>query len=404
MLIDVNPATDIILQHTTDFGVEEVPFESALGRLLEAPIVADRNFPPFNRVTMDGIALHSDSFTGKGTSLTVQSVQPAGTPQQSLDHPGHCIEVMTGAVLPTGANAVIRYEDLEIVNNRATILIDQVNVGQNVHKLGEDRVQGALVVPSKTMLSASELAIAATVGATRLQVTKLPKIAVIATGDELVDVQHQPQPHQIRHSNIYQIKAQLKYLGVDAVLQHIVDDEAATRNRLEQAINEFDVIVLSGGVSKGKKDYVPGALADLGVEKYFHRVAQRPGKPFWFGAIPGKVTVFALPGNPVSSFMCLNRYMMPWLRKGMGLSPFNRFKVRLLKDIPFKPDLTYFAQVNVQFNDKGEAIADPILGHGSGDHANLVDANAFVELPKGKNLYPAGHFFWAHPYKNIICP
>ena len=253
-------------------------------------------------------------------------------------------------------------------------------------------------------MSASELAVAATVGATHLNVAKLPNVTVIATGDELVAVHEQPLPHQIRHSNIYQIRAQLQYQGVDAVLQHIVDDEAATRQKLQQAIDEFDVIILSGGVSKGKKDYVPGALADLGVEKYFHRVAQRPGKPFWFGAIPGEVTVFALPGNPVSSFMCLNRYVMPWLRKGIGLSPFNRFKVRLLKDIPFKPDLTYFAQANVYINDVGQAVAEPILGHGSGDHANLVDASAFIELPRGENIYQAGNYFWAHPYKNIICP
>ena len=151
MLIDVNPATDIILQNAVSFGSEEVPFESALGRLLAAPILADRNFPPFHRVTMDGIALHTDSFQGKGTILAVQGVQPAGTPQQSLNQSNHCIEVMTGAVLPAGTNAVVRYEDLEINNNRASILVDQVSVGQNVHKLGEDRPQGALVVPSQTV-------------------------------------------------------------------------------------------------------------------------------------------------------------------------------------------------------------------------------------------------------------
>ena len=398
-MIEVKQATEIVLNHPAILPKKEVPLSEGLGYVLVNELVADRDFPPFNRVTMDGIAINVDQFNQGTRSFKISGIQPAGSPQQTLTEEVNCIEVMTGAVLPIGTNAVIRYEDLEIKDGVAKVVIDQVNWGQNIHKKGEDRQQGVSIVSKNTLLSSPELAVAATVGQSTLSVMSPPKVVIVSTGDELVKIHETPLLHQIRSSNVHQLKAAMTKWNIVADLLHLVDDQEATVQALGQCIADYDVVMLSGGVSKGKFDYVPGALEVLGVEKLFHRVRQRPGKPFWFGHIKDKVTVFALPGNPVSSFMCFNRYFIPWLRKSLELSPFNSQFAVLAEDIHFKPDLTYLAQVKITSSPTGQLLAYPIEGHGSGDLANLVDSNAFIELPRGLNLYPKGTIYPIHSFK-----
>ena len=166
---------------------------------------------------------------------------------------------------------------------------------------------------------------------------------------------------------------------------------------LKQVLETYDVLVLSGGVSMGKLDYVPEILAELGVEKLFHKVSQRPGKPFWFGRHKGGV-VFALPGNPVSTFVGLKRYVIPFLYRSVGVEP-KVVRARLTEDFTFKPDLTYFLQVSLEYNDEGQLMATPAPGHGSGDLANLVNSEAFIELPQGENIYKAGAVFTCYPFR-----
>lgn len=399
-MISVTEATDLILQHHLELSSEHVPLPQCPGRVLREDLIADRDFPPFDRVTMDGIAISYESWERGSRSFKIQEVAAAGESQKNLKDPTHCIEIMTGAILPEGCDTVIRYEDLHIVDNEVEVNVKEIVQGQNVHQRGIDRKEGDVIVKQGIQLSAAEIGVAATIGKSSLQVNAVPKIAVISTGDELVDINEIPLPHQIRKSNVHQIAAVLQSHGITVKSYHIADDAKEVESTLKKILAEYDAVILSGGVSAGKFDYVPDALEKLGVKKLFHGVAQRPGKPFWCGisssqqptANGQRLIVFALPGNPISSFMCTIRYIVPWLEKTLGIPPRQQFAI-LAEDITFKPTLTYFLQVKLKYHRDGRLRAHPVPGHGSGDLANLVDADAFLELEEGQHIYHEGGSF-----------
>lgn len=397
-MISVEEASRIIAATVKDYGVETVPLDEAVGRVLREDLFADRDFPPYHRVTMDGIAINSQVFE-KNKKFPIAGIAAAGAPQMALNNPQDCLEVMTGSILPLGTDAVIRYEDIEIEAGVAQINLEVVNQGQNVHKKGEDRSEGSKVVAEGTLLSPAEIGVAATIGKANLQVSRLPKCIIISTGDELVEVAEQPLPHQIRRSNVHRLLATLKSYGIQADTAHLIDELDQVTQKLEQLIEQYEILILSGGVSKGKFDFLPQALANLGVKKLFHKIKQRPGKPFWFGQAPNGCTIFALPGNPVSSFMCTQVYFTDWLRSCLGLEILSRPYGVLENDIHFKPDLTYFAQVKTHYDPTGKIWAKAVEGHGSGDLANLVDADAFIRLPKGKNLFEKGEVYPLYFYR-----
>ena len=400
-MITVTEAEQIINQHSITLSTETVSIDQAGGRILNEAIRADRDFPPFDRVTMDGIALKYESPEKSGIRFKITGVQAAGSTPMNIGLPGEAIEVMTGAVLPGGSDTVVPYELIRIDQNPEKIatLKTTPEKGQNVHKKGSDRLQGTVIVEPGTIIGPPEIGIAATVGMSRLQVIKPPAVAIISTGDELVSVDHTPLPHQIRSSNAATLALALDQWYIKAEQFHIVDDLKGTAAKLEELLQSFQILIISGGVSKGKFDYVPQALDQLGVTKHFHRIKQRPGKPFWFGTHPSGNLVFAFPGNPVSSFMCFNRYLKPWLNSQMGI-PATDFKAMLAEDVNFAPDLTYLAQVKLSV-DQGVVIAHPVEGHGSGDLANLADADGFMELPQGKELFLAGSLYTVYPYRNL---
>lgn len=398
-MISIEKATEIVLANTLNLPIEKVNLAEAIGRQLREDLVADRDFPPFDRVSMDGIAVRFSDFETGQRTYEIVDIQAAGSPQKNCEKSGVCMEVMTGAILPKGLDSVIRYEDVLIDNNLATITIEKIKNGQNIHRKGTDRKAQDLLIPKGNVISAAEIGVAATIGKATLQVTKLPKIAIISTGDELVNVSEMPDLHQIRTSNVLTIQALLNQNGIAASLHHINDNEAETTLKLGELLKENDVLILSGGVSKGKYDFVPKALENLKVTKLFHKVKQRPGKPFWFGKTENNKTVFALPGNPVSTFMCANRYFLPWLRVSMNLSPFrNKFAV-LDTDFSFKPRLQYFLQVKISYAENGQILAKPISGKGSGDLANLADADGFLELPADKTDFKKGDVYRLISYR-----
>ena len=401
VMIQVSEALALVLSHRPVAGTEDVLLAQAIDRVLAEPVLADRDFPPFDRVTMDGIAL---AFTEglpvpiAGEVLLIESTQYAGEAPLRLGSTAHAIEVMTGAVLPTGTHAVVRYEDLAVTERdgrRWAALRLTPELGQNVHRRGQDRRAGDLLLPVGTRLSPAEIAVAASVGRATLRVQKAPRVAVISTGDELVAVQDTPQPYQIRRSNGPMLGAALSQLGIRAEEFHLSDDRAVLKNHLQDLLENYDVLLLSGGVSAGKKDFVPDVLAGLGVEKHLHQVAQRPGKPFWFGTKPGGgAAVFALPGNPVSTFLCYLKYVVPFLKTGTNSpnQPAERRAI-LTENVTFKPDLTYFVPVATQFDAQGRLLARPLRGSGSGDFANLLDCDGFLELPAGPDEFQAGEAF-----------
>jgi molybdopterin molybdotransferase len=398
-MISVEKATQIVLESTSNFGDETVLLRQAPGRVLREDLVADRDFPPFDRVAMDGIAIRFEALKAGQRGFPVEGLQAAGTLQLKLQNLDGCLEVMTGAVLPQQADTVIRYEDVSINEAQATVAIEDVRPGQNIHRRGSDRLQETVIVPAGCVLSAAEIGVAATVGKTQLRVGRLPEVVILSTGDELVDVNETPLPHQIRKSNVHTLAAAISAWGQNTRLLHLQDDKTEISDKLAQSLATYDVLLMSGGVSAGKLDYVPGVLEELGVTKLFHKIAQRPGKPFWFGKADDGTPVFAFPGNPVSAFLCLHRYFFPWLRQSMGLLPFEPAFARLAEDFSFKPNLTYFLQVKLHCAGNGQIWAEPRKGGGSGDLANLVDAGAFLELPAGRQHFAKGEAFPVFRYR-----
>jgi len=403
-MITSQKALEIILDNTQDFGIEEVPFLESLGRVLKEDIKADRNFPPFNRVSMDGIAILYDTFAKGQKDFYVENIQAAGSKQVTLKEDINCIEVMTGAVLPRHTNTVIPYELVIIKNGMATIDTKNVINGQNIHPEGKDRKTNDVLIRRNGIISPAEIGILATVGKSTVKVAKQPSVLIISTGDELVEVAEQPKAYQIRKSNVYNLVSLLENLNIKADTKHITDDKLVLKKKIEQFLINYDVLLFSGAVSKGKFDYLPEVLDELGVEKKFHKVKQRPGKPFWFGhTVPlgvseqgenksKKTIVFAFPGNPVSTFVGCVKYFYPWYKKSVDIVFENHQKAILAEDFTFKPALTYFLQVRLE-NKKGLLIAVPITGNGSGDLANLANADAFLELPDDRNEFKTGEVF-----------
>ncbi len=390
-MISVEEAKNIILNATQNFGVEEIPFIKSVGRILKEDIVADRDFPPFNRVSMDGIAVDFNVFQNGQRAFKIEAIQPAGSPQITLQNKENCLEVMTGAVLPNNTNVVIRYEDVVIKNGVASIQVNEVKELQNIHQKGKDRKSGDVLIDKNKVISAAEIGVLATVGKSNIKVAKLPKVIIISTGDELVKVTANPLPHQIRRSNVFTLVSLLERLNISSETDHITDDKPILKQKIVNYLKQFDVLLFSGAVSKGKFDFLPEIFTELGVEKLFHKVTQRPGKPFWFGQTEN-CKIFAFPGNPNSTFVNCLAYFYPWYYQSVGVEVQEETAI-LKEDVTFKPNLTYFLQV--QLSDKfGHLLATPIQGNGSGDLASLVNADAFIQLPKTeKSLFKQGENF-----------
>jgi molybdopterin molybdotransferase len=389
----VADADQILAQHPLILSTESVPFAKTLGRILTETIVADRDFPPFDRVAMDGIAINYDAFANGKTAFTVLGTQRAGEPAQPLPDPICCLEVMTGAILPTGADTVIRYEDITMANGTATIT-DHVEVvrGLNVHKQGTDRRPLDVLLSAGVQLRPVELAVLASVGQTSVSVRRRPRVAVISTGDELVDIDQTPLPHQIRLSNAYLLQAALRDLGLDATIHQFPDEISTITLGLSGLLATHDVLISTGGVSAGKADFIPDVLSGLGIRCHFHKIEQRPGRPLWFGSSVGNERViFALPGNPVSTSMCFYRYVRPFLRQAMGAPADPPLFVQLAQPVTFKPKMTYFTPARLEATAEGQLLAYPLPGSGSADFTNLTDADAFLELPATtESEFPTG--------------
>ncbi|MEO6914300.1 MAG: molybdopterin molybdotransferase MoeA [Chitinophagaceae bacterium] len=396
-MISVQEAEKIILETSRHFGTEDLPFETATGRVLAEPLFADRDLPPYNRVMMDGIAINFDSFLSGNRHFTIKGIQAAGEKPIDISEPAECIEIMTGAVLPATTDTIIRYEDLLMENGMALIQADNIKKGQNIHSRGMDKKKSDQVASSSQLITPAIISIAASIGKSTLTVSKLPSVIIISSGDELVDVDDQPKPYQVRRSNNYAVKSILFHYGIVASLLHIPDDREATTSSLGDALNNFDLIIISGGVSMGKFDLVPSALIQLGVEQLIYKVKQKPGKPFWFGKHEKGPLVFAFPGNPVATFLCLHRYLIPWLERSIGLQTPVLYAV-LEEDIKFEPSLQYFLTARVSSSTTGLLNASDAGNNNSGDFASLADANAFIELPADKNIFRKGEVYRAWPF------
>jgi molybdopterin molybdotransferase len=391
-LIDVATAQELVSKNLHDFGEEQVTLTEACGRVLREPVLAERDQPPFDRVTMDGIAIASGDFAAGTRRFRIVGIQAAGQPPPALDGPATCVEVMTGAVLPDGCDAVVPVEELTLEGEIAHIERQAaVQAGCYVHRRASDHSAGTLLLPSGTRLAAPELAILALAGKATVRVARAPRVAVICTGDELKEVDEPLAAHEIRNTNAYGLTALLQARAIRAVSsRRLADDPAAMHAELSRLLESEDVLVISGGVSKGKFDYVPAVLKRIGVREVFHRIAQRPGKPMWFGVAAGGQLVFGLPGNPVSSLVCLRRYVIPALEAAMGLQAKPQRVLRLTEDVDFSPPLTLFLPVTARWDAQARGLATPRPTNTSGDLTALAGTDGFVELPAEASQHPAG--------------
>ena len=397
MLLPVAAARAILDPIDLPWEEETVPLSQASTRVLAQEIVADRDQPPFNRVAMDGIAIDYAAYATGQRRFPIAWLQAAGDPPRPLEDPTKCVEIMTGAALPAGVTTVIRYEDLAREGN-AFLLPDGVVDGKSIHARGKDIRAGKILAAPGRRIGIAELGMLASCGYTTVSVKRKPRVAVVATGNELVPVANAPADHQIRMSNVYQLAELLERAGAVPEIFHYPDDRQDLLVNLQQRLEESDLVVLSGGVSKGKLDFVPGVLEELGVEKLFHGVAQRPGKPLWVGRRQATM-VFGLPGNPVSSVNCLLHYVLPLLRRQLGLAPEPPRYAQLTEEVAFKPDLTLFQLVHLQSDPAtGTLLATPTRNQGSGDATSLLRSVGFLELPQGSTIFPAGSVFRVRQY------
>jgi len=381
-----------IAAHLAQTPEEELPLPACAGRVLRQVVHAERDAPPFDRVAMDGIAIASRAFRDGRREFRIAGVQPAGTPPLALATPADCIEVMTGASLPSGCDAVVPVERISIASGMATIEAGHLpEPWVHVHRRASDARAGDRLLWGGMRLGGPEIAIAASAGLARLRVARLPRIAVISTGDELVEPGLPVLDHQVRRSNSYGLAAALQLAGYPPATDiHLPDDQAVQEEMLARELDRHEVLVLSGGVSAGRFDHVPAVMTTLGVRRVFHQVAQRPGRPFWFGVRDRGPAVFALPGNPVSVLVCLSRYVVPALRAADGAPVPPRPTVVLARDFEFRPTLTCFLPVALEYDQQGRTQAVPRPTAGSGDFISLAATDGFVELPPAPAMRPAG--------------
>ncbi|WP_372975374.1 molybdopterin molybdotransferase MoeA [Muriicola sp.] len=399
-MINYSSALSLVLEQPLDFGTEEVLLTDSRGRVLAEDILADRDFPPFNRATKDGIALRYEAVENGRLSFEISGVLGAGQPVIPLEEHESCIEIMTGAVVPYETDTVVMYEHLSVEGDIAT-LQKIPERGQNIHLKGSDHHKGDLLLKKDTRIGPAEMGVLATVGKDKVIVRRKPKIAVISTGNELVDVGDTPMLHQIRRSNSYSLYGALQEVGIRPMLLHLDDDVDLMRQKLSYLIDGMDVLILSGGVSKGKFDYLPQVLEELKVEKIFHRVAQRPGKPFWFGKSERFSTlVFSFPGNPVSTFLNFYLYFVPWYYKSQQLSSEPTY-VRLAKMVENRSDLTIFKGVRILIKE-GNLVAEALDSSGSGDLVHLSEISGFVQLDPSDKAYDKDQLVPFIAVKNLI--
>ncbi len=404
-MISVAEAHRLVLKHTLQLPSEKVSLENLEGRILAEDIYASRPQPPFDRVAMDGVAIALSASSEK-RSLSLAGVQRAGFPPLTLKSDEQAIEVMTGAILPLGANVVVPYECCHLEKDR--VEIDEhfeLIKDKNIHLAGSDYGVGEKLLQRGERLTSPAISLLASSGVSQVEVVKFPRVAIISTGDELVPPGQTCRPWQIWRSNPLGMAAQLKMLGIppqNIEQYHVNDDFKALFSLLEKVLHDDQLILLSGGVSAGKYDFVDAVLADLGVTIHFHKVAQRPGRPLLFATGRVGQCLFGLPGNPVSALTCMRRYVLPALQSSLGTSS-RVFHAVLREELAFKKKLTLFAPVQVESNARGELCATPVRTNGSGDFFSLAKSHGFCELPADVDQHPVGAVYPLYFWPGISC-
>ena len=379
--VSVSEADTLLHALASGFRRESLLLGEAAGRILAAPIIADAAYPSFDRVCMDGFALNHGAVDGGQRRFPVESFVPAGLAPEALRNPEACIEVMTGAVLPTGCDTVVPVEHV-MREGEWVVLRDGVMApeGRHVHATGRDYRAGDVLVPAGTVLTGPRLAAAAAVGCSHVTVARRPRLHLVLTGDELVPVTATPRAAQIRMTHPYAFDGLLRPWAT-LTWSQAADQTAGLHTEITRGLTGADALLLTGGVSAGRLDLVPKVLADAGVHVLFHKITQKPGRPLWVGRTGDGRAVFAFPGNPVSALVCMRRYFLPWLWRGLGLTMPAPVRLPLSAPVHGQKDKTVFMPVRRRGSPGGGWVLEPVELTGSGDFAGLTDSDGFIELP-----------------------
>lgn len=390
-LISFEEAQAAVLEAVPTLAVEQVSLAEALGRTLAAPVISREEIPPFPNASMDGFAVRSADLAHLPCTLRIIEEIPAGRLPEKTVVPQTCSRIMTGAPFPAGADAVAPVEWTEAVSAEVVRILRVAAPGLNVRPAGQDVRVGEVVLASGTVVTPPVVGMLATLGYARVEVRHAPRVAVVATGDELVDVSATPGPGQLRNANGPALAAQAHQAGGLALPPLLArDDRASLEAALTRAL-EAEVLVFSGGVSMGTHDLVRTVLEDRGLRWRFWQVRQRPGKPLAFGMLDGK-PVFGLPGNPVSSAVCFEQYVRPALAVMLGRHPVlpQRYPARLSAATPKVRGLHYFTRGVARVEADGSWWVQDTGPQASNLYSSMVRANCLVHLPEDLEDPPAG--------------
>lgn len=389
-MTEVPVALATVLDRARALAAEAVALgPAALGRVLAEDVASDIDSPPYDKSIMDGYAVRSADVQGPTTLAVIEEVAAGRMPTRTVG-PGQATRIMTGAPIPDGADAVVPHE-ATTPDGSGVRFTKPVPAGQFVLSRGREMKAGEVVVPAGTVLGPAALGLLAAVGRTTALLCGLPRVSILATGDELVEADQRPAPGQIRNSNGPMLQAlaaragaQPRYLGIGR------DDPAVLARLVGQGLDEGDVLILSGGVSAGKFDFVPGVLQEAGVEAHLHKVRMKPGRPLFFGT-RGEKLVFGLPGNPLSSFVCFELFVRPALRKLAGHAvPGPTFvPVPLTSVLVADNDRPTYAPARLELTPAGLGVR-PAEWFGSADLRAFLRTDALLQLPAGSVNYGAG--------------
>jgi molybdopterin molybdotransferase len=377
-MISLQEAKELVLQQAHSFGKENVLLDDSVGRVLSQKIIADRDYPPFNRATMDGIAINSADWKNNIREYTpVETIFAGMVPGKTIAR-GECYKIMTGAAVPATADMVIRKEDLEEKENRLLITVSEVKPWQNIAAKGSDIQKGKAIIASPQLIKPGTITALASLGYTKVAIEKLPAVAIITTGDEVVAIEQPINEVQIRNSNAHLLKALLQQWKIKpASCEHVKDDADALLIAVSNQLHN-DIIILSGAVSAGDADFVPEVLIKAGAKKIFHKVAIRPGKPIWFGKFENGPVVFALPGNPFSTFVTFKLFIESFLSACFNLPPTSGLHLPFNGNRVKKTNLDEFFPVTISGN---PTVASPIGFNTSGDITAVLQADALAMQP-----------------------
>jgi molybdopterin molybdotransferase len=379
-MVSVEQALEIVLRETPALAAEEVPLDDALGRVLARDVIADRDLPPFDRAAMDGYALRAADVLEAPTALGIVGEVRAGEWPALALGPGEALRIMTGAPVPEGATAVQQVEKTQPLDEFRVTILAAVAEGQNVAPRGSEIRAGEVVLARGRVVDPAAIGVLATTGHARVSVAQRPVVALLVTGDEIVDVTQAPGPSQIRNSNGPAVAAQARLAGARVELLGVAPDrQDAIAEALRRGL-AADVLIVSGGVSAGDYDLVEPALAELGATLLFTKVKVKPGAPLVFGRC-GRALVFGLPGNPVSAQVTFDLFVRPALLKLQGASVLSRprVQVELAAAARNRSGRKSHMPARVRFED-GRLVARLLRSAGSGDLVAHANANALVVL------------------------